>query len=255
MTAARASTSTGLVYERRGDGPTVVFLHGWCLHGRLWTYQEAALLDRYQVVIPDLAGFGRSDGLVGPFSLTRHADDVARLLDEADLRDVTVVGFAYGGAVAMHAARAHPSRIARIAVIGVPKAGITPDERMLRSMQRDWPGYGRRSAEAICTRPQSEATIDWLESMFVGTRLAVALETWRDISAFEPVPVASELGVPALFIHGADDEFTPASAAEEAARAASAGRTAIAEECGHMVMLEQPQWFQETLERFLAESA
>jgi pimeloyl-ACP methyl ester carboxylesterase len=252
VTASR-TTGAGMVYDRRGNGPTVVFLHGWCLNGRLWNYQEAALLDRFEVVVPDLPGFGRSDAADGPYTLERQAEALLGLLEEADLREVSVVGFAYGGAVGMHAARADATRIARLAVVGVPQAGHTPDDRMLRSMRRDWPDYARRSARAICTQPQSEATIAWLESMFVGTRLAVALEAWQNISGFDPETVAAAVSTPTLYIHGADDTFTPVTASEASAQATANGRVAVAEQCGHMVVLEQPEWFQRTLEDFLAE--
>jgi pimeloyl-ACP methyl ester carboxylesterase len=90
--------------------------------------------------------------------------------------------------------------------------------------------------------------------MFVKTRLAIAVETWRDISTFEPAPVMAEVHVPTIFIHGADDEFTPTSASEESASVASRGTVAVADDCGHLVMLDQREWFQTTLETFLTES-
>jgi pimeloyl-ACP methyl ester carboxylesterase len=89
--------------------------------------------------------------------------------------------------------------------------------------------------------------------MFIETSLAVAIETWEDISKFEPAPIAAELRMPTIFIHGEDDEFTPTSASEESVAAAANGRLAIVKDCGHLVMIEQRQWFQATLEAFLKE--
>jgi pimeloyl-ACP methyl ester carboxylesterase len=242
-----------MAYERRGSGPPVVFLHGWCLTGRLWTYQEAALLNRFDVVVPDLPGFGRSDGLPGPFTFERQARAVGALLEEENLEDASLVGFAYGGVVALHVAREYAARLASVAVVGVPTPGHTPNERMLRSMRRDWPAYARRSALALCRRPGSDATAAWLEAMFAGTRLAVALETWQEASDFDSEPISEQVTVPTLFVHGADDEFTPVATAEACARAAR-GSVAVADDCGHLVMLDRPEWFQQTLDNFLVAS-
>lgn len=242
-----------MVYERDGIGARpVVFLHGWCLNGRMWMYIQRQLAEHFDTVAPDLPGLGHSDILAGPYNVERHANSVQDLLNEADLEDVLIVGFAYGGAVAMHVALASP-RVSGLALIGIPKTGQLPDDRMLRAMQRDWPEYARRSAQAICKQPQSDATLRWLESMFVASRLEVAVETWSDISGFDPLPLAERLEMPTLFIHGDEDDFTPLSVSEEAASLAVEGQLAVASPCGHLVLLDQPDWLHDTLYSFLTE--
>src|SRR3954469_5204592 len=101
MRSARFVSNRGLTVEHRGTGRAVVLLHGWCLSRKLWTYEEEALLPDHHVITPDLAGYGRSDDLDGPYGLDRHVDDGAALLDELELDDAVMVGFAFGAAVAM----------------------------------------------------------------------------------------------------------------------------------------------------------
>src|SRR5262245_45407925 len=178
MTDRTVRTSArGLVYSDRGSGPAVVFLHGWCLSRRLWMYHEEALLATNRVICPDLPGFGDSASLPGPYDLRRYGAELAAFVEELDLRDAIVCGFAFGAVVAMAAVAEHRMRAAQLVLIGVPSAATAAYDRMPRAMRRDWPEFARRSAVAICKQPQSEATLNWLAAMFGATPLPVALET------------------------------------------------------------------------------
>jgi non-heme chloroperoxidase len=86
-----------LHYSCRGSGPAVVLVHGWCLSRRVWMYLEQALVEAGRRVISvDLAGYGDSAGLEPRSSLTANAQDIEDLLDELDLEEATLIGFADG---------------------------------------------------------------------------------------------------------------------------------------------------------------
>lgn len=119
----------GLTYLRRGVGSPVLLIHGWCLSHVMWTYLEDRLVTAgHQVVIPDLAGFGSSADLAGPYDLARHGADTTDLLDELELDHAILVGFAFGGAVLM--SLPSYSRISGLVLIGVPSASAAPYRRM-----------------------------------------------------------------------------------------------------------------------------
>jgi pimeloyl-ACP methyl ester carboxylesterase len=252
--AARVSalSASGISYTRRGDGPPVVLLHGWCLNRGLWKYQEDALMAGYTVICPDLAGFGASAGLAGPYSLERYARDLLDLLVELDLADVTVAGFAFGAAVAMAASTAPDSRIGALVLVAPPSAAHAPYLRMPKAMRRDWPDFARRSAAAIVNQPHSEATLSWLELMFGATELPVAVETVGLLAAFEPAAVAPDVSVSTLLIHGAQDDVVPISVSEECARSMPDARLESVPDCGHLVLIDQHQRCTELLVEFLA---
>src|SRR3954462_15649965 len=105
-------SATGLHYRRLGAGRPVLLVHGWCLASGMWTYLEEDLRHDHEVVYVDLAGFGRSSGLAGPYDLDRLAGDLGALLQELDLDEVVVVGFAFGAAVAMTLALSAHGRLA-----------------------------------------------------------------------------------------------------------------------------------------------
>jgi pimeloyl-ACP methyl ester carboxylesterase len=251
----RGVSASGMVYERRGAGCPVVLVHGWCLNGRLWTSLQAGLLPDHDVIVVDLPGFGRSDGLDGPYDLPRHAAAIAELLAELDVRDARIVGFAFGAAVAMELAAADATRIAGIIGIGVPSGATAAYERMPSAMRRDWPDFARRSAVAICAQPQSDATLDALATMFGSTLLPVALETVGVLARFEPVPLAPRVPVPAWFVHGQQDNVVPVDVSSACAAAAPLGRLEIVPDSGHLVPFDQPKALEALVRRFLGEQA
>jgi pimeloyl-ACP methyl ester carboxylesterase len=233
-------SDAGIAYTSRGQGPPVVLLHGWCLSGRLWEIQEEALLSDRSVLCLDLAGFGRSRNLSGPYNVERHAADVAALLDELPLDDVVVGGFAYGGAVALQLAASHPKRLARLVVIGIPSGATAPYDRMPRAMRRDWPDFARRSAEAICKQQHSEAKLAWLAQMFAATPLPVALETVAVLEQFDPTVLAADVAVPTTFLHGDLDDVVPVTVAEACVAAMPKAELTVVPESGHLVVVDQP---------------
>jgi non-heme chloroperoxidase len=252
MTSIRHLSRQGLDYTRRGAGPAVVAVHGWCLHRRMWTYLEDGLVSAgHEVLLPDLAGFGASGDLTGPYTLQRHAADLADLLDETDLREVVLVGFAFGAGVLLHLPRF--DRVRGLVLIGVPSAAHAVYDRMPKAMRRDWPEFARRSARAICGQPQSEATLGALERMFGGTRLPVALETVEVLGAFEPADVAHRVGVPALFVHGKADPIVPVSVSHDCAARMPHARVLEVPDSGHLVPLDAPGYLQEAVATFVTD--
>jgi pimeloyl-ACP methyl ester carboxylesterase len=241
VTVDRVTTVSrrGLVYSRVGSGPTALLVHGWCLNRTVWMYLEHALVEAgFEVIAPDLAGFGESAELGGIPTIDRHGEDVADLLDELDLHAVTVVGFAFGAAVLLRLPRF--DRVGRIVSIGVPSAAGAPYGKMRAAMLRDWPLFASRSARAIVAREHSEASLDWLARAYGATPLRSALAGADELAAFEPSEVEQRWSVPSLFVHGADDTVvSPAVSAAAAERFDDAALTVIAD-CGHFVPWDQP---------------
>jgi len=103
-----------------GDGAPVVMLHGEPTWSFLWRKVIPPVRDAgYRVIGPDLPGFGRSDKPVdlGWYNYDRHTRSVAALLQDLDLREVTIVVHDWGGPIGLRIAVASPDRIARIVVL------------------------------------------------------------------------------------------------------------------------------------------
>ncbi|MEO6908594.1 MAG: alpha/beta hydrolase, partial [Abditibacteriaceae bacterium] len=59
------SPETSISYQLTGTGQTIVFLHPFPMDHRLWENQVAHFSTQYQILTPDLRGFGNSDGFEG----------------------------------------------------------------------------------------------------------------------------------------------------------------------------------------------
>ena len=127
------------VYRWSGDGPLVLAAHGITSNHRSWGLVAEALDGAATLVAPDLRGRGRSNELPGPFTVARHADDCAAVLDHLGAADAVVAGHSMGGFVATALATRHPQRVrALVLVDGGPPlaipAGVDPDDALAATL-------------------------------------------------------------------------------------------------------------------------
>jgi pimeloyl-ACP methyl ester carboxylesterase len=240
-------TPHGMHYCRLGRGRPVVLLHGWCLNSSMWTYTEELLGADYDVIIPDLAGFGRSADMNGPYRLERYAEDIADLLKALNLKDAVLVGFALGAAVAMAAAGLSNDRIGQVISIGMPDPTASPYDRMPKSMRRDWPDFARRSAEALFLKVKSPATVSWIERIFGSASLRVAIQACSLLQSLDAPALASAAKVSQIYIHSTTDTVAPVAFGEKCVAAASRGEISIIEGCGHLIVLDDRESFHKIL--------
>jgi haloalkane dehalogenase len=109
-----------LAHVETGEGPPVVMLHGEPSWSFIWRKVVGPIRDAgYRCVLPDHVGFGRSDKPIEPewHSLDKHVELTKSLLEDLDLRDVTLLVHDWGGPIGMSVAVAQPDRITRIATL------------------------------------------------------------------------------------------------------------------------------------------
>ena len=118
-----ADDGTPLFFRDWGQGAPVVFTASWALASPMWPYQMAALTDAgLRCVAYDRRGHGRSGAPGGRYNFNTLADDLARVIESLDLRDVTLAGHSLGRCEITHYLSRHDAgRVARIAFL-VPHA-------------------------------------------------------------------------------------------------------------------------------------
>jgi len=103
-----------ITYERVGEGPPLVFVHGAGEDGRVWQPQLAALADEFTVVAWDEPGAGRSSDVPADFGLTEYANCLAALIEALELGPAHVAGISWGGTVVLKLYRHHSELVATL---------------------------------------------------------------------------------------------------------------------------------------------
>jgi non-heme chloroperoxidase len=114
------SGSIALYYEDHGSGRPVVLIHGYPLNGRSWEKQVPALLDAgHRVIAYDRRGFGASSQPTVGYDYDTFAADLRTLMDQLDLREVTLAGFSMGtGEVTRYLGSYGSERVRNAALLG-----------------------------------------------------------------------------------------------------------------------------------------
>lgn len=228
MSTVTVKDGTTIYYKDWGKGPIVTFSHGWPLSSDAWDAQMLFLAQNgFRAVAHDRRGHGRSSQASSGNDMNGYADDLAAVIEELDLKNVTLVGHSTGGGeVARYIGRHGTKRVAAAVLIGaVPpilvKSAGNPEgipievfDGLRSSLAKDrsqfWKdfavmfyGANRRDAKV------SQGTIDqfWLWSMQGGLK-----NLYESIKAFSETDFHEDLkkfDVPTLIMHGEDDQIVP----------------------------------------------
>lgn len=148
MSAATAQAA--LHVESVGEGPPIVLLHGWALHGGLFAPIVPGLARRFRVHVVDLPGHGHS-AAVAAGTLDAFVDAVAASI--ATPGPLTVLGWSLGGQVALRWSARDPARAARLLLVcTTPRFVAAPD----------WPHA--MTADTLA-RFGTELSVDWRRTL------------------------------------------------------------------------------------------
>lgn len=113
--------------ERPGDGPPVVFIHGFAQSTVYWQDWVDQLGARgIHAIAVDLPGFGGSASQPGPYTLESLADAVAGFIEQRKLGAVTLVGNSMGSTVAQFVTLRHPALVRRLVLTATSSAAPAP---------------------------------------------------------------------------------------------------------------------------------
>ncbi|MCI0551523.1 MAG: alpha/beta hydrolase, partial [Anaerolineae bacterium] len=106
-----------LAYTHRGKGTPLVLLHGFPLDSSIWNEVASLLEDSFELIIPDLRGFGESSTMEYPTTMDDYASDIADMLDYFRIQKAAIAGHSMGGYVALAFARLYPERVSGLALV------------------------------------------------------------------------------------------------------------------------------------------
>jgi len=106
-----------LYFEVHGDGEPLLLLHGFSGSSQDWMPSIAGWGPRFQLIVPDLRGHGRSTILSRPFRHDEAAEDMLALLDSLGIPTCKALGISGGGNVLLHMATQQPERIQSMVLV------------------------------------------------------------------------------------------------------------------------------------------
>jgi pimeloyl-ACP methyl ester carboxylesterase len=149
-------------YEIHGQGEPLLLLHGGLGSIDMFRPILPALSDGRQVIAVDLQGHGRTSLGTRPITLVDSGNDMAAILDKLALPQVDVLGYSFGGGIALRLAVQHPQRVRRLVIASAPFArdGFYPEMlpqqaavgAAMADMMKDTPMY--KSYVAVAPHPE-----------------------------------------------------------------------------------------------------
>ena len=216
--------ATQLFYRSWGEGPAVVFTHGWALSSELWEPEMLKLAKAgFRCVAYDRRGNGRSDDPGRGYDFDTLADDLGAVLDALDLNSVTLVGHSMGnGEIARYLTRHGDACVARVVMVApaLPyplKTAANPegwsDPATLDAWRTMWAkGFIEWLAPAAFAAYGPEASPDRVQQtirIMLQATLQAVIETNIATSETDFREELRQIRVPTLVLHGDDDQSCP----------------------------------------------
>ena len=105
-----------------GDGPAIIWSHGFLMDHTMFDAQVEALSGDYRCIAWDERGFGATPA-TAPFTYWDMADDAVALLDHLGVDQAVFAGMSQGGFISLRAALAHPDRVRGLVLIDTQGIG------------------------------------------------------------------------------------------------------------------------------------
>jgi pimeloyl-ACP methyl ester carboxylesterase len=259
---------TRLHYLVGGEGPPLVLVHGLGGSASNWVELAPLLAQRFRLVVPDLAGHGRSAPARPPVMLDTFAEHLHALMLWEGMPSAAVVGHSFGGTVALQLAARRPAAV-RAIVLAAP-AGITSSTarfaNLIAALVIARPGRlaapFRRPVGAFT--PLRYAAFWWWQVSDPAALSARAVEGFlegpglhqdvasagRALIGHDPRHALDRVHSPALVLWGARDRLVPLADGFEYARRLRAPLRVIAD-CAHLLIGERPDACAAAIEEFL----
>jgi pimeloyl-ACP methyl ester carboxylesterase len=249
-----------VAFQRRGDGPGLLLLHGGMSDSRVWRVELESLSDMFTVVAWDAPGCGGSSDPPDHFRLPEYARCLDRLIEVLGLEQPHVLGHSWGSALALELYRQRPSGVSSLVLVGAYAGwagSLRPDEvarRLavaLRIADRPPSTFEPASMQGVFSdvlpedRRRELMTI-MSETRPVGTRTMAHALADADLRDLLP-----RIEAPTLLMYGDADERASLDVADALHAAIPGSRLVVMPGLGHECYLESAEAFDSEVRAFL----
>ncbi len=254
-------------YHRAGAGAPVILLHGSGPGVSAWTNWRRvipALSDSFDVIAPDMAGFGYTERKAElTYDIKLWVKHLIGLMDALGVEKTSLVGNSFGGSLSLAAALRHPERFDKIVLMGTPcdKFMMTPGLRAGWDYQPSLENM--RAVMSLFPADPAFITDDLVRERYEASLIPGAQEGLRKLLAKPadegetelsgmPEKAVSGIVQPTLILHGREDKVIPVEMGLKLGRAIPNAQLHMFGGCGHWVQAERFDDFVALTRRHLA---
>ncbi len=254
-------------YHRAGQGAPVILLHGSGPGVSAWTNWRRvipALSDGFDVIAPDMAGFGYTERKPDlTYDIKLWVKHLIGLMDALDIPKASLVGNSFGGSLSLAVALRHPDRVSKIVLMGTPcdKFTMTPGLRAgwdyqpslanMRAVMSLFPADPAFITEELVQERYEASLIPGAQEGLRKLLVKPAEEGDTELSGMPQAALAA-LAHPTLILHGREDRVIPVEMGLKLARAIPNAQFHMFGGCGHWVQAERFDDFLALTRRHLA---
>lgn len=234
-----------IAYSRDGDGTPLVLIHGYPLDHSIWDPVVPLLTGTFQVITPDLRGFGESGSTRGTYGMPELAADLAEMLDGLRIEQAVLVGHSMGGYVALAFAKAFPARVRGLGLVSSQVLADPPDRKEGR--YKSAADVAEKGVAVVADAMAPKLTAD---PRLKGLARDLIMKQSPDgvmgaLKAMAEREDATEMirgfQLPVVLVHGDADALIPIDRAREVEAAVLQARMFALEGVGHLPMMEAPR--------------
>lgn len=246
-----------IAYVRRGKGSPLVLIHGYPLDHSIWDEIAPLLEEDFDLIIPDLRGFGQSDLTEADDSIVDYASDIADLLSHLKIRKAYLAGHSMGGYVALAFAREYPERVSGLALVSSQAVADSPERKQGRyETAKQVIGHGAQVVvDAMAPKLSSVPRVQEFARSLISRQRPLGIYTALTAMAERPdsTDLLQTFKFPVVIVHGDADALIPVERAREMKMAIPQAHFIELVGLGHLPMMENPQEVAEALRFFVKE--
>lgn len=247
-----------IAYERVGQGPPLVFVHGAAEDSRIWRPQLDGLADEFTVVAWDEPGAGQSSDLPDDAALADVAHCLATLIERLQLGPAHVAGLSWGGTVVLELYRRHPELVATLILIdsyagwkgSLPAEEVRARVAGVRRMLAAPPGEFDPTLPGLFAGDPPAHLVPLLAAISADVRPSTLARQSTLMAEADQSDLLPRVAVPTLLVWGELDARSPLSVARQFDEAIPDTRLVVIEGAGHVSSIEQPERVNQAVRQF-----
>ncbi len=255
------SDDAEIAYWSLGDGPPVLLLHPFPVNHKFWLPVAEQLSTRYRLILPDLRGHGESGIGEGPATMEKHAADIARVMDDAEVGRAPLIGVSIGGYAIFEFWRKYRGRAAAFGLCNTKAPSDNADARAgrlqaaIEVIDRGTDSFFQSMLQKVLAKSTRENRPDLVdEALRMMNEMSPedVAQVQRGMAARpDSTDTLKTINVPTLLITGDEDTLTGVNETSFMQQHIRGSQMKVIPKGGHYSPWEQPQEATKLLRQFL----